>query len=135
MSRMNRGVMALAVSSALVAGALAGPSMASAKKITCTVPNNVLKGTALSGKVSCTGVTKGTLKGTQSGVAVPPDLKISFKFKGGNVKVHITNGHIVGSNVVASGAKLTGTGKYKSAKAKCAVTGSLTTNKYVFKCK
>ena len=135
MSRIKGGMVTLAVSSALVVGALVGPSVAAAKKVNCVVPNNVLKGTALSGSVSCKGVTKGTIKGKQSGIGTPPVLKIVWTFKGGKVKVHIKNGHIVGSNVIATGAKMTGTGKYKSLKATCKVSGSLTTNKYVFTCK
>src|SRR3954451_19197310 len=108
MSRMNRGVAALAGSSALVAGALVGPSMASAKaiKINCSVPNNKLTGTKLSGTVKC---SSPKASGKQSGVGTPPLLKITWTVKGGTIKVLVKDGHIVGSNVVGNG-KVTGTG-------------------------
>ena len=130
MSRMNRGVAALAVSSALVAGALVGPSMASAKsiKINCTVPNNKLTGTKLSGTVSC---KSPKTSGKQSGIGTPPVLKIVWKVKGGTIKVLVKDGHIVGSAVIGNG-KVTGTGKYKKLKGKVKINGSLTTNKYTF---
>jgi hypothetical protein len=128
--------MALAVSSALVAGALVGPSMASAKakkvKINCVVPKNVLTGTALSGDVSCKGgFTKGTIKGKQSGIGTPPVLKIVWKFKGGTIKCYIKDGHSVGATVQGTG-KVTGTGKYKKLKGKVVIVGSFTTNRYTF---
>jgi len=127
---VNRRIVGLAVSSMLVAGALVGPSAASAKsiKINCTVPNNKLDGTKLSGTVKC---SSPKASGKQSGVGTPPVLKIVWKVKGGTIKVHVKNGTVKGANVVGDG-KVTGTGKYKKLKGKVKIKGSLSTNKYTF---
>jgi hypothetical protein len=128
---VNRRMVGLAVSSMLVAGALVGPSMASAKKIkiNCTVPNNKLTGTKLSGKFSCSS-PKST--GTESGIGTPPVLKVVFNVKGGGtIKILIKDGTLKGSAVVGTG-KVTGTGKYKKLKGKVKINGSIATNKYVY---
>jgi hypothetical protein len=128
MLRISRKTTALAVSSVLVVGALAGPSMASAKKIKFTVKvDNITTGTKLSGKV--TGGTFG--KGTQKGTALPPKISATWKLKGGTITWKSPDGHIDGPNILGT-CKMTGTGKYKKLKAKCKVVGVLATNKFVF---
>ena len=128
MSKISRTTMALAVSSVLIAGALVGPSMASAKKIKFTVKvDNITTGTKLSGKV--TGGTFG--KGTQKGTAFPPKIQATWKLKGGTITWKSPDGSVVGANIVGT-CKMTGTGKYKKLKAKCKVKGALATNKFVF---
>ena len=130
MSRISRRTLAPAAVSAFAAGALIGPAAASAKsiKINCTVPNNKLDGTKLSGSVSC---KSPKASGKQSGVGMPPVLKVVWTVKGGTIKVSVKDGHIVGADVVGTG-KVTGTGKYKKLKGKVKIKGSLSTNKYVF---
>ena len=131
MSRINRKVLAMAVSSMLVAGAMVAPSMASAKTIKGQVK---VKSVNTAGKLSGDVLSGVFGKGKQSGTVLPPQIRAVWKVKGGTVKAKTDDGHIVGADIVAT-AKLTGTGKYKKLKAKCTVKGPLAALTLTYTCK
>ena len=117
---INRKVMSMAIASAFIVGATV-PGVASAKKVKVNM-SQIAKtdGIKLTGTVKGKPFGKCTVKGT---VTVPV-VRVTWKCKGGTVKLATDDATIKGAFFVST-SKLTGTGKYKKLKGKTKNKGSV----------
>jgi len=123
-----RRPLTIAAATALSCGVLVAPSTASAKTVKFSITTGKLQ-LAAGGKVS--GKASGTFgKGTLTGTVVPPNIKLTFKFKGGTITATSKDAHTAGGNVLGT-IRLKGTGRYKKLKGSGKFTGSPAT--FVFK--
>ena len=124
MSRIYRGGLALAASSALIAGALIGPSLASAKK---TYKISMVQSNAKLSGINLTAIAKGKPFGKckVTGTVTPPKVLVKWKCKGGTIKLTTTDATIKGAFFVSTAKLGSGTGKFKGIKGKLKAKGGV----------
>ena len=127
MSLAHRRLSTIALASALAAGALIAPSMASAKTVKFKVKAPAkTAGTVITGKFS------GTFgKGKVTGVSTPPRVTTTLHAKGGKIILKTEDGHIDGAYIIGT-FTMSGTGKYKKIKGKGKLKAPAATQVFTF---
>jgi hypothetical protein len=112
---------ALVATITLVIGALIVPAIATAKPVSFTITTGKL---TLGAGGKFTGKASGTFgKGTVTGKAVPPNVTMTLRVKGGTITAASKDANTVGGKVQGA-FKLKGTGKYKKIKGSGKFTGN-----------
>jgi len=131
MLHITRRSTAATAATTLICGALLMPAVAPAKTVKFTITTGKLT-LETGGKFK--GTARGTFgRGTVTGTAVPPNVTLKLRVRGGTISLRSRDGRASGATVRGTFRLVRGTGRYKGIKGRGSFTGSIGT--FVFKYK